>query len=134
MPRTPSHQVSCVGIKQPATTKGHEMSDEDFSDRPFTDDPSGGMAAMAEAPDEPVAYSRGIGDTLYCWQMQVESGWNIVGMVLQNGVTLPLVTTSLPLAWEAFEVAQAHANRHACQVRLACFQFETVAAIVEPND
>jgi hypothetical protein len=47
---------------------------------------------------------------------------------------MPLVTTSLPLAWEAFEIAQAHADRNVCQVRLAMFTFDNVAAIVDPHE
>lgn len=77
---------------------------------------------------------RETGSVMYAWQMQVEGGWNIVGMKMPTGQYLPLVTSSLPLAWEAFEIAQAHANVNQCQVRLAAFTFSTVAAIVDPND
>ena len=75
-----------------------------------------------------------IGNVLYAWQMRVETGWNIIGMTMPGGMTMPLVTTSLPMAWEALEAAQAHANRGACQVRLASFTFGSVIALVEPND
>ena len=89
--------------------------------------------AESEPPDRHDTASR-IGDVLYAWQMQVNDGWNIIGMQMPQGGALPLVTTSLPMAWEAFEVAQAHANRSACQVRLAAFTFDSLAAVVEPND
>ena len=75
-----------------------------------------------------------IGNVLYAWQMRVETGWNIIGMTMPGGMTMPLVTTSLPMAWEALEAAQAHANRGACQVRLASFMFGSVIALMEPND
>lgn len=93
-----------------------------------------GVEPNISAPTDRAEPTTTTGDVIYAWQMQVEHGWNIVGMVLQNGTTLPLVTTSMALAWEAFEVAQMHANRHQCQVRLATFTFSGLAAVVEPND
>lgn len=101
-----------------------------MSDEPETPIPDG-------IADERPSHERrqpAVGNVLYCWQMQVEGGWNIIAMGTGTGVSMPLVTTSMPLAWEAFEVAQAHANRNQCQVRLAMFNFDTVAAIVDPND
>lgn len=88
----------------------------------------------ASVPPDRTETAREIGSVLYAWQMQVAGGWNIIGLTIQGGATLPLVTTSMAMAWEAFEVAQAHANRNACQVRLATFKFDTLAAVVEPND
>lgn len=108
------------------------MSDEETTS---TDEPQGPIDLPA--PPIPEEYQRRqpeVGNVLYAWQMQVDGGWNIIGMAVPGGGHLPLVTTSMPLAWEAFEVAQAHANRGACQVRLAAFRFDTVAAIVDPND
>ena len=74
------------------------------------------------------------GDIIYAWQMQVDDGWNLIAMLMPNGQSMPLITTTLGVAWEAFEVAQAHANRHQCQCRLATFRFDGVTAIVDPND
>jgi hypothetical protein len=99
-------------------------------DRLYEDNPDSPISA----PTDRAATTLQTGDVLYAWQMQVENGWNIVGLTLQGGMTLPLVTTSMAMAWEAFEVAQAHANRNACQVRLATFRFDSLAAVVEPND
>jgi hypothetical protein len=91
-------------------------------------------APTDQPPSEPAQMPTWIGNVLYAWQMRVETGWNIIGMAMPNGQMMPLVTTSLPMAWEALEVAQAHANRGACQVRLASFTFGSVIALVEPND
>ena len=74
-----------------------------------------------------------VGSVLYAWQMRVASGWNIIGLQMGDA-SLPLVTTSMPMAWEAFEVAQAHANRNQCQVRLATFVFDSLAAVIDPDD
>ena len=109
------------------------MSDEEST---TTDEPQGPI----DLPDPPIPARISerrmpeVGSVLYAWQMQVENGWNIIGMAVPGGGHLPLVTTSMPMAWEAFEVAQAHANRAACQVRLATFRFDSLAAVVEPND
>lgn len=90
-------------------------------------------SSASEHTDRPQPL-REIGNVIYVWQMQVANGWNIIGMQMPSGQTMPLVTTSLPLAWEAFEIAQAHANVNACQVRLAMFTFDTLAAVVDPNE
>ena len=104
------------------------MSGQEFRERHPLDESAG------SAPTDRPETSREIGNVLYAWQMRVDDGWNIIGAMVAPGHTLPLVTTSLPIAWEAFEVAQAHANRHQCQVRLATFTFDNLAAVVEPNE
>ena len=88
----------------------------------------------ASAPTDRTEPPHQVGDVLYAWQMHVNNGWNIIGVGMPGGATMPLVTTLLPMAWEAFEVAQAHANRNQCQVRLAMFNFHSLAAVVDPND
>lgn len=75
-----------------------------------------------------------VGNVLYAWQMAVDDAWNVIGITMPTGQTLPLVTTSVRVAWEAFEVAQAHANRNQCQVRLMAFSAGNVMAVVVPND
>lgn len=75
-----------------------------------------------------------VGNVLYAWQMEVDGAWNIIGAVAPTGQVLPLVTTSVRVAWEAIEVAQAHANRNQCQVRLMAFSAGDVMAVVVPND
>jgi hypothetical protein len=72
---------------------------------------------------------------LYAWQMlNDQSEWNIIGLMTPQGQTLPMVTTSFDVAWQAFDIAQEHANRHNTRCRLASFKYETVMAIVEPDD
>ena len=74
-------------------------------------------------------------DVIYAWQMLTEDGqWNIIAMAAVPGVPpMPLVTSRFDVAWEAFEVAQAHANRYQCEARLAVFKFDGVTAIVLPE-
>jgi hypothetical protein len=72
--------------------------------------------------------------TIYTWQMlDSERGWNIIGMRMPNGATLPMVTTSIESAWSLFEVAQQHANAHGVQCRLAGWGRPDVLAIVDPE-
>ena len=112
------------------------MTDEEAAE--FYADPANrepqGPPVRRSAPTDRTETAREIGNVIYAWQMRVDDGWNIIGAMVAPGHTLPLVTTSMAVAWEAFEVAQAHANRGQCQVRLAAFKFDTLAAVVEPND
>lgn len=76
-----------------------------------------------------------LGNVLYAWQMEVDDGWNIIGATAPGtGMILPLVTTSVRVAWEAMEIAQAHANANQCQVRLAAFGYGETMAVVVPNE
>lgn len=73
---------------------------------------------------------------LYAWQMYVDEKreWNIIGMQMQpGGQALPLVTSSIEIAWQALELAQAHANRANTRCRLASFVYDTDLAIVDPE-
>jgi hypothetical protein len=86
-------------------------------------------------PAEPPTTEIDITDsTIYVWQMlDPERGWNIIGLLTPQGQTLPMVTTSFDVAWQAFEIAQEHANRHQTRCRLAAFKFDNLMAVVEPE-
>lgn len=74
-------------------------------------------------------------DLIYAWQMLNDKGvWNIIGIGTPGGLTLPLVTTAFNVAWEAFSIAQEHADKYRCECRLAAFSFDGVTAIVHPRE
>ena len=74
-------------------------------------------------------------DLIYAWQMLNDNGvWNIIGIGTPAGLTLPLVTTQFNVAWEAFTIAQEHADKYSCECRLAVFSFDGVTAIVHPRE
>jgi hypothetical protein len=72
---------------------------------------------------------------IYAWQMLTEAEeWNIIGMSMTpGGPPLPLITTDVNMAWEAIDVAQAHANRANTRCRLAAYVYDTDLAIVDPE-
>jgi hypothetical protein len=73
-------------------------------------------------------------ESIYAWMMfDTEHGWNIIGMRMLNGTTLPMVTTDLHNAWSLFAIAQAHANANGVQCRLAGWAHPDVIAIVDPE-
>jgi len=45
----------------------------------------------ASTPTDRPEPSREIGNVIYVWQMHVQNGWNIIGMLMPNGQTMPLV-------------------------------------------
>lgn len=73
-------------------------------------------------------------EPIYAWQMlDPDRGWNIIGMQMPNGTTLPMVTTDMKIAWSMFEIAQQHANGRGVQCRLAAWDHPGVIAIVDPE-
>jgi hypothetical protein len=71
---------------------------------------------------------------IYAWQVDdATHGWNIVGMQMPNGVTMPMVTSRFDLAWQTMEIAQEHANRTGRNCRLAVFAYSDLIALVEPE-
>jgi hypothetical protein len=118
-------------------------SDQSFVDptgfpyphQPGGDQPDSGDSDSSQPPPptEQIATATGH-EPIYAWQMlDRERGWNIIGMQMQNGTTLPMVTTDMKIAWSLFEVAQQHANGRGVQCRLAAWDHPGVIAIVDPE-
>jgi hypothetical protein len=102
----------------------------------YPDNPDGPVSAPTDRTSTPASEIRTPSnyEPIYAWQMHSpEQGWNIIGMRMPNGTTLPMVTTDLRNAWSLFEVAQAHANVHGVQCRLAGWAKPEVVAIVDPE-
>ena len=72
---------------------------------------------------------------IYAWQMlDADEEWRIIGMAMvPGGPSLPIITTDINMAWEAIEVAQAHANRANTRCRLAAYVYDSDLAIVDPE-
>lgn len=72
---------------------------------------------------------------LYAWQMLGDDErWHIIGMaVAPGGPSMPIITGDINMAWEAIELAQAHANRANTRCRLAAYVYDTDVAIVDPE-
>jgi len=126
----------------------HESDIPEQADQPFVD-PTGFPYPHQPSPDEAEPGDSGASqspptteqirtttgrEAIYAWEMfDSERGWNIIGMRMPNGATLPMVTTSIENAWSMFEIAQQHANASGLQCRLAGWARPDVIAIVDPE-
>lgn len=71
---------------------------------------------------------------IYVWQFDDPThGWNVIGVMTPQGRVLPMVTSQIDVAWQAMEVAQAHATKTGCQARLMAFSEADVLAILDPE-
>jgi len=120
-----------------------EMSDAEafeFYDDPANREPQGPPVRRGSAhPDQPPSAAQEIdadrlGSVLYAWMMDdPQRGWNIIGMALPTGQYMPMVTSSMEVAWQGFDWAQAHANRHNVRCELVVYERSTTIAIVDPE-
>lgn len=106
----------------------HPMDAAEFRERhPLADDQISAPTAASPFPDQQPG-------VIYAWEVDDPThGWNIVGMMMPNGATMPLVTSRFELAWESMEVAQAHATKTKRQCRLVSFMQADLLAIVDPE-
>lgn len=58
---------------------------------------------------------------LYAWQMLQAGMWNLIGMQLPNGQSLPMVTMRSSVAAEMEGIARSHGEAARCPVRLIAF-------------
>jgi hypothetical protein len=100
----------------------------------YPNNPDGPVSAPTDRPEAPEQIDTQ-DSILYAWQMfDSQRGWNIIGIMTPQGQTLPMVTTSFDVAWQAFDIAQEHATKHHTRCRLAAFRFDTLMAVVLPDE